>query len=140
MSQTTPISQWRPWTVFTFLTTTLGLGVIAAWVWLNQSLSWLPNPDSQEGKDLLYDYNRISHGLVFALLGLAVLVLLRNGLRPESEGSNADLSVKPKPWWKHLIVFAGEHRWCWCSGLDTRWRWWMAAGGFSLSWWAGTTR
>ncbi|QNI52838.1 putative membrane protein [Synechococcus sp. BIOS-E4-1] len=109
MSQTTPISQWRPWTVFTVLTTTLGLGVIAAWVWLNQSLSWLPNPDSQEGKDLLYDYNRISHGLVFALLGLAVLVLLRNGLRPEIEGSNADLSVKPKPWWKHLITFAREH-------------------------------
>ena len=109
MSKTTPISQWRPWVVFTFLTTTLGLGVIAAWVWLNQSLSWLPNPDSQEGKDLLYDYNRISHGLVFGLLGLAVLVLLRHGLRPESEGSNADLSVKPKPWWKHLIAFAREH-------------------------------
>ena len=83
--------------------------MIVNWVLLNQSLSWPPIPDSQEGKDLLNYYNRISHGIVFRLLGLAVLVLIRKGLRLEGKDLNADLSVKSKPWWKHLIIFAEEH-------------------------------
>ena len=104
MSKTTPISQWRPWNVFTFLTTTLGLGVIAAWVWLNQSLSWLPNPNSQEGKDLLYDYNRISHGLVFALLGLAAVATSSGLIALEELQSKSflyrvsDIKIKQDSW------------------------------------------
>ena len=83
--------------------------MIVTWVLLNQPLSWLPIPDSQEGKDLLNYYNRTSHGIVFGLLGLAVLVLIRKDLGIESNDLNADLSVKSKPWWKHLIAFAEEH-------------------------------
>ena len=104
MSKTTPISQWRPWNVFTFLTTTLGLGVIAAWVWLNQSLSWLPNPDSQKVKDLLYDYNRISHGLVFALLGLAAVATSSGLIALEELQSKSflyrvsDIKIKQDSW------------------------------------------
>ena len=80
--------------------------MIVNWVLLNQSQSWLPIPDSQEGKDPLNYYNRIFHGIVFGLLGLAALVLIRKGLRLESKNLNADLSVKSQPWWKHLIIFA----------------------------------
>ena len=104
MSKTTPISQWRPWNVFTFLTTTLGLGVIAAWVWLNQSLSWLPNPDSREGKNLLYDYNIISHGLVFALLGLAAVATSSGLIALEELQSKSflyrvsDIKIKQDSW------------------------------------------
>ena len=107
------IRQLHARTLLTVLAATLGLGMIVAWVWLQQALIWLPDPRSQEGKDLLYAYNRISHQIALALLALAVLMLLWNGLRSGSEASIVETSETrsspSQPWWRQLAHFAREH-------------------------------
>ncbi|QNI84093.1 putative membrane protein [Synechococcus sp. PROS-7-1] len=85
------------------LCSALGAAALVAWLWLLRSLNSLPSPRSSEGRDLLYHYNRTSHDLGLALLGLVVVGLLwfsrRDPQRPPTG----------RPWHRQLLSFGREH-------------------------------
>ena len=72
----------QPWLWMLMLCAALSCTALVAWIWLQQSLSSLPSPRSESGKLLLYQYNRSSHDLFLALLGLTILGLLCRVTRP----------------------------------------------------------
>lgn len=92
------------WVWMIGLCSALGATALVAWLWLLRSLNSLPSPHSSEGRELLYHYNRTSHDLGLALLGLAVVGLLWFSRRdPQQPPTNA------RPWHRQLLSFGREH-------------------------------
>ena len=100
----------QPWLWMLMLCAALSCTALLAWLWLQQSLSSLPSPRSESGKLLLYHYNRSSHDLFLALLGLTILGLLWFSRADERKGDSGDNSRRAtKPWNQQLISFGREH-------------------------------
>jgi len=99
----------QPWTLMAALATALGLGAVGSWIWLQRAMSWLPDPRSKAGDQLLYAYNRTSHDIGLALLGVAVLVLLWIGLRTgDQPGADDGRAPMRGSWNQRLAAFARE--------------------------------
>ena len=110
MAQPKMVWRFKPALLLSSVAVILGLGAVAAWLWLQQAMAWLPDPRSEPGKVLLYTYNRTSHDIVLALLAIAVLSLLWIGLRPEPSAEDAGQpSPKRGSWSQQLITFSREH-------------------------------
>ena len=87
--------------------TALSIGALAAWIWLQQALTSLPSPRSNSGEALLYRYNRSSHDLFLALLGISILALLWRAYR--SSDREKTFKQPNRPWPKICVDFAREH-------------------------------
>ena len=87
----------------------LGTCAIAAWVWLKQSLTDLPSPLSDEGKTLLYNYNRTTHDIFLALLAITIAALTWRAYS-SSKTSQYNKSEQTKLRWPNAFInFAKEH-------------------------------
>ena len=83
----------------------LAVGALGAWRWLLQALPTLPSPRSDQGEILLYHYNRTSHDIFLALLGLVIVGLLWWSRDVASQ-------ARPQPtrsWPRQFILFARTH-------------------------------
>ena len=105
----------HPWRWMIGICTALSIGALAAWIWLQQALTSLPSPRSNSGEALLYRYNRSSHDLFLALLGISILALLWRAYRSSDLDQSSDREKtheppkRPKPWPKICVDFAREH-------------------------------
>lgn len=112
-----PLSGQRlhPWRWMISLCALFSAGAWAAWIWLQQSLATLPSPRSDSGETLLYRYNRTSHDIFLALLGISILALLWRAYRSSDldQSSDQEKTLKqpkrPRPWPKICFDFAREH-------------------------------
>ena len=87
----------------------LSICAIAAWIWLERSLTDLPSPLSDEGKTLLYNYNRTTHDIFLALLAITIAALTWRAYSP-SKTSQYNKSEQIKLRWPTAFVnFAKEH-------------------------------
>ena len=100
-------SHWwlQPWVWMVTSCSLLAVGALGAWRWLLLALPTLPSPRSEQGETLLYHYNRTSHDIFLALLGIVVLGLLWWSRRDASQSE----SQPPRPWPRQLIGFARHH-------------------------------
>ena len=112
-----PLSGQRlhPWRWMISLCALFSAGAWAAWIWLQQSLATLPSPRSDSGETLLYRYNRTSHDIFLALLGITILGLIWRAYRSGELDQEADQEVRlkqqnrPRPWLNVCLTFAVEH-------------------------------
>ena len=110
MSLPMMIQRLKPSMLLSSVAAILGLAGIGAWVWLQEAMHWLPDPRSEEGRHLLYIYNRTSHNVVLALLAIAVLSLLWIGLLPDAQRKDAGHPhPKQRSWSQQLITFSRKH-------------------------------